>query len=147
MVRLQIWDTAGQERFRSISRSYFRNAAGALLVYDITSLSSFDDLTEWLTDISKLSLPNAYVLAVANKIDRAEERQVSQQQAEEFCKANRITAIETSARDGTGVKDAFQRLAGEVFVKMKAKQIAPTKPAALPVDIKEPPARKKKSRC
>jgi small GTP-binding protein len=48
IVKLQIWDTAGQERFRSISKSYFRNAVGAVLVYDLTNLSSFDDLSDWL---------------------------------------------------------------------------------------------------
>ena len=41
--RLQIWDTAGQERFRSIARSYYRNAVGALIVYDITSRRSFEN--------------------------------------------------------------------------------------------------------
>merc|ERR1712112_479411 len=49
-VKLQIWDTAVQERFRSVTRSYYRGAAGALLVYDITSRESFNCLTNWLTD-------------------------------------------------------------------------------------------------
>ncbi|KAG0434097.1 hypothetical protein HPB47_019354, partial [Ixodes persulcatus] len=48
-VKLQIWDTAGQERFRSVTRSYYRGAAGALLVYDITSRETYNALTNWLT--------------------------------------------------------------------------------------------------
>jgi small GTP-binding protein len=147
MVRLQIWDTAGQERFRSISRSYFRNAAGAVLVYDITSLSSFDELADWLNDIQKLCLPNAYVLLVANKIDREEERQVSQQQVDDFCKEHKIAVVETSARNGKGVKEAFHRLALDVFVRVKAKQIAPIKAVSLPVDTAEPPANKNTQCC
>ena len=48
--RLQIWDTAGQERFRSIARSYYRNAVGALIVYDITSRRSFENANTWLKE-------------------------------------------------------------------------------------------------
>merc|ERR1712180_425301 len=49
-IKLQIWDTAGQEAFRSITRSYYRGAAGALLVYDITRRDTFNHLTTWLED-------------------------------------------------------------------------------------------------
>ncbi|KAK2192936.1 hypothetical protein NP493_20g08043, partial [Ridgeia piscesae] len=54
-VKLQIWDTAGQERFRSVTRSYYRGAAGALLVYDITSRETYNALTNWLTDARTLA--------------------------------------------------------------------------------------------
>ena len=47
-MKLQIWDTAGQESFRSITRSYYRGAAGALLVYDTTRRDSFEHLSPWL---------------------------------------------------------------------------------------------------
>jgi len=54
-VKLQIWDTAGQEKFRSITRSYYRGAAGALLVYDITRRETFEHLASWLEDCLKYS--------------------------------------------------------------------------------------------
>jgi small GTP-binding protein len=50
-VRLQIWDTAGQERFKSVSKAYFRNAVGAVLMFDITQESTFEDLSTWLADL------------------------------------------------------------------------------------------------
>eukprot|EP00960_Hanusia_phi_P031713 749446-Hanusia_phi.AAC.6 len=50
VIKLQIWDTAGQERFRAVTRSYYRGAAGAIMVYDITTRSSFNHLATWLTD-------------------------------------------------------------------------------------------------
>ena len=53
-IKLQIWDTAGQERFRSVSRGYFRNAVGALVVFDLTSRESFDKVSSWLEDLQKL---------------------------------------------------------------------------------------------
>nr|XP_016492583.1 PREDICTED: ras-related protein Rab-2A-like [Nicotiana tabacum] len=50
-IKLQIWDTAGQEKFRSITRAYYRDAAGALLVYDVTKRHTFERLSSWLEDI------------------------------------------------------------------------------------------------
>ena len=50
-IKLQIWDTAGQESFKSITRSYYRGAAGALLVYDITRKETFNHLTRWLEEV------------------------------------------------------------------------------------------------
>ena len=46
-IKLQLWDTAGTERFRSVSRSYYRGAAGAILVYDVSNSKSFDTLDSW----------------------------------------------------------------------------------------------------
>ena len=63
-VKLQIWDTAGQERFRSVPRSYYRGAAGALLVYDVSSRETFNCLTAWLTDARTLASPAIVILLV-----------------------------------------------------------------------------------
>ncbi|KAI9705811.1 MAG: hypothetical protein M1836_005217 [Candelina mexicana] len=68
-IKLQLWDTAGTERFRSVSRSYYRGAAGAVLVYDIASHSSFTALPTFLNDARALASPNLTVLLVGNKLD------------------------------------------------------------------------------
>ncbi|KAL0631848.1 hypothetical protein Q9L58_009286 [Maublancomyces gigas] len=68
-IKLQLWDTAGQERFRSVTRSYYRGAAGAVLVYDITSHQSFASLPTFLTDARALASPNLTLLLVGNKND------------------------------------------------------------------------------
>ena len=83
VIKLQIWDTAGQERFRSVTRSYYRGAAGALLVYDITSRESFNALSNWLTDARTLASPAIVILLVGNKKDLDGEREV------EFLEASR----------------------------------------------------------
>ncbi|OAA62910.1 Ras family GTPase [Niveomyces insectorum RCEF 264] len=70
-AREQLWDTAGTERFRSVSRSYYRGAAGAILVYDITSRQSFDALQPFLNDARALASPNLTTLLVGNKLDLA----------------------------------------------------------------------------
>merc|ERR1712232_1369932 len=63
-VKLQIWDTAGQEKFRSITRSYYRGAAGALLVYDITRRETFESLGAWLEDCRKFSNSNIVIMLI-----------------------------------------------------------------------------------
>jgi small GTP-binding protein len=127
-IRLQIWDTAGQERFRSISKSYFRNAVGAILVYDITSMASFDQLTDWLNDLQSLCLPNAYILLVGNKSDLESQREVGAHRIKEFSERHKLEPIETSALNGRGVKEAFTRLAFEVYNRVKSSQITPSTP-------------------
>lgn len=68
----QLWDTAGTERFRSVSRSYYRGAAGAILVYDLTSHSSFNNLQPFLNDARALASPNLTLVLAGNKLDLAD---------------------------------------------------------------------------
>ncbi|KAG5923542.1 hypothetical protein E4U42_004928 [Claviceps africana] len=72
-IKLQLWDTAGTERFRSVSRSYYRGAAGAVLVYDITSHASFRGIQPFLNDARALASPNLSVMLVGNKLDLASD--------------------------------------------------------------------------
>ena len=72
-IKLQLWDTAGTERFRSVSRSYYRGAAGALLVYDISSRASFNALPDFLHDARALASPDLTLLLVGNKCDLQSE--------------------------------------------------------------------------
>ncbi|TGO82736.1 hypothetical protein BPOR_0769g00040 [Botrytis porri] len=71
-IKLQLWDTAGTERFRSVSRSYYRGAAGAVLCYDITNHNSFTGLPTFLNDARALASPNLTLLLVGNKTDLAD---------------------------------------------------------------------------
>ncbi|KAI9660085.1 MAG: hypothetical protein M1821_001437 [Bathelium mastoideum] len=71
-VKLQLWDTAGTERFRSVSRSYYRGSAGAILVYDVTSRSSFRELSHFLNDARALASPQLTVILAGNKNDLAD---------------------------------------------------------------------------
>jgi small GTP-binding protein len=145
-VRMQIWDTAGQERFRAISHSYFRNAVGAILVYGIDSLQSFDELAEWLLNFQRRAAPNASVLLIGNKADLEKGRKVGVNAVAEFVAQNGLEHIETSARTGAGVREAFTRLAVEVYNRIQRNEIesAGTPPSIL---VTEPASAKKKSCC
>lgn len=73
-IKLQLWDTAGTERFRSVSRSYYRGAAGAILVYDICNQRTFADLGTFLNDARALASPQMSVVCVGNKMDLADPK-------------------------------------------------------------------------
>lgn len=128
-IKLQIWDTAGQERFRSVSKAYFRNAVGAVLVYDLTNRSSFEELNTWLNDLNSLAAPNACIVLIGNKADLTDERQIEEAEADAFAQRYGLTRLETSAKDGTGVKEAFARLGEGIIRKEKEGKLVPPKPA------------------
>jgi hypothetical protein len=77
---------AGQESFRSITRSYYRGAAGALLVYDITRRETFEHLASWLEDARQHANPNMTIMLIGNKADLAHRRAVSTEEGEQFAK-------------------------------------------------------------
>lgn len=147
-VKLNIWDTAGQEKFRSVSKAYFRNAVGALLVFSYTDLSSFDELDTWLNDLQVLSIPNAVILLVANKTDLKESQAVSSSDAEAYAERNGIGFIETSALNSTNITEAFVRLATKVHEKVKKGEIqSPTLQIKSQFTLTSPPPEEKKSSC
>ena len=76
MVRLQLWDTAGQERFRSLIPSYINDSQVAVVVYDITSKQSFENVTSWIEQARNIRGEDVTIIIVGNKIDLAEKRQV-----------------------------------------------------------------------
>merc|ERR1711998_623782 len=106
-IKLQIWDTAGQESFRSITRSYYRGAAGALLVYDITRRDTFNHLTTWLDDARQHSSSNMVIMLIGNKSDLTHRRAVSTEEGEAFAEKNGLTFLETSAKTAENVEAAF----------------------------------------
>jgi small GTP-binding protein len=116
-VKLQIWDTAGQERFRSIAKAYFRNAVGVILVFDIAERKTFDDVNMWLNDVHSLCDPTAVVLLVGNKADLAPNRVVTLAESEQYAQHHQLTYLETSALDGTNVREAFVKVATQIYRK------------------------------
>ncbi|KAF8308554.1 ras-domain-containing protein [Clavulina sp. PMI_390] len=128
-IKLQCWDTAGTETFRAITRSYYRGAAGALLVFDVTSRPSFTNARIWLEDIRAHADPHLTCVLVANKVDLCEnedettpgarKRQVSHEEAELWAKEEGLLFIEASAKTGTNVDEAFDRAARDILKKIQ----------------------------
>lgn len=144
-MKLSLWDTAGQENYKSITRSYFRGASGALLVYDITRRSTFEHVTDWLHDLRQIAEEGIVVVLVGNKRDLASSstvtnnnnnisnattaaesdqkalakenlRAVTREEAEEWCRLNGVLRyVETSAKSGEGVEMAFLDVAEKIY--------------------------------
>ena len=118
-IKLQIWDTAGQERFRAVTRSYYRGALGALLVYDVTRRSTFHHLTSWLTDARNLTNPDTVIMLVGNKKDLESQVDVSYDEAAQFAEENGLVFVEASAKTGQNVEEAFLRTAQLIAQNVK----------------------------
>jgi Ras-related protein Rab-2A len=123
-IKLQIWDTAGQENFRSITRSYYRGAAGALLVYDIGRRETFNHLHTWLEDAKQHANPNMTTMLVGNKSDLPNhQRAVSYEEGERFAKQHGLIFLEASAKTAHNVEEAFVNTARKIFENIENNSI------------------------
>lgn len=123
-VKLQIWDTAGQERFRSVTRSYYRGAAGAILVYDITSRETYNHVASWLSDARSLANKDISIILVGNKADLP-NREVTFLEASRFAQENDLMFLETSALSGEGVEGVFFQCARSILSKINSGVLDP----------------------
>lgn len=118
-VQLQIWDTAGQEKYRSLGPIYFRNAVGAVVVYDVSVRETFVHLDEWISSFVNVAGPETTLFIVGNKTDMAEYRQVTVEEGEAVAKEYNGGFFETSAQTGDGVQELFMAVAGSLVDKGK----------------------------
>ena len=119
VFRIQIWDTAGQENFRSITRAYYKNSVCALVVYDISSRDSFNNVTSWIEDCKNQSPKTIFMVLVGNKCDLEDKRQVSYEEGKELADKNEMLFFESSAKDGINVNEIFENSAKEIAKKIE----------------------------
>ncbi len=110
LVELQIWDTGGEERFRSLTKAYYRNIHGCLLVYDVTDRESFNALHYWLEDLTEHGNKMERRVIVANKSDLSKERVVTEYEGKVFATMKGVDYCECSAKTGKDVELAFKVL-------------------------------------
>ncbi|XP_074306875.1 ras-related protein RABA5c-like [Silene latifolia] len=120
-VRAQIWDTAGQERFRAVTSAYYRGAVGALIVYDITRGTTFDSITRWLEELNTHSDTTVAKMLVGNKYDLDDIRAVTIDQGKSLAEEHGLFFMETSAKDSTNVKTAFEMVIKEIYTTVSRK--------------------------
>ena len=135
-MKLSLWDTAGQETYKSVTRSYFRGASGALLVFDLSRKHTFLHVKDWLDDLRQIADPDIVVVLVGNKADltgvsetgsddgpanTTNQRQVTREEAQEWAQRNGVLEyVETSAKSGENVEHAFLRVADRIYQNIQA---------------------------
>ena len=106
---IQVWDTAGQENFRSVTRAYYKASAVAMVVYDISSEESFEHIQIWIKDCKDLAPKTVQLVLIGNKIDLEEKRVIKTERGKELAHENNMLFFETSALNGNGIEEAFQK--------------------------------------
>ncbi|KAK8789663.1 hypothetical protein JH06_0658 [Blastocystis sp. subtype 4] len=137
LCKLEIWDTAGQERFRAVTKSYLRDVSGVLLVFDITTRDSFNNVSTWIHQIEESGAEDVCCILIGTHGDLQDKRTVSDEEIQECASSLNYSFFVTSAVDGTNVVEAFRALAKLILNKSKKdeKEIKGT-PVALS-DIKK----------
>lgn len=126
-IKAQIWDTAGQERYRAITSAYYRGAAGALIVYDISKHITFENVERWLKELRDhldTARDHIVIMLVGNKSDLRHKRIVMTDEAMQFAEKNGLAFLETSALDATGVDEAFSNILTEIYRQHSRKLLA-----------------------
>ncbi|KAK2446909.1 Ras-related protein RABA2a [Trifolium repens] len=129
-VKAQIWDTAGQERYRAITSAYYRGALGALLVYDTTKPTTFDNVQRWLKELRDHADANIVIMLIGNKTDLKHLRAVATEDAQSYAEKEGLSFIETSALEATNVEKAFQTILGEIYRIISKKSLSSNEPSA-----------------
>ena len=110
IIRFEIWDTAGQERYRSLAPMYYRGASCAIIVYDITSMDSFKGAIMWVNEIFTKTT-NCKIFLIGNKCDLDREREVKQEDVDNFIENEDIVHRLVSAKSDINIKETFDFVA------------------------------------
>ena len=116
VMKLHLWDTGGAERFRSLANLYYKEAAVAILTYDVTNEQSLESLEYWIEELKTKADNDILLFLAGNKVDvPSNEIKVSHSKAKKFAQENKMIFYETSARLGTGVVELFTDIAKKLY--------------------------------
>ena len=114
-VKVQIWDTAGQDRYKSLTKNYYKNSNGIILVYSVVDKKSFDEISNWIEDIREETKDDIIIFLVGNKIDLNDKRVISINDAKKLAENYNIKYYETSAKTGNGIDILFNDLITHIY--------------------------------
>ena len=118
-VSLKLWDSAGQDRFRTLTRSFYRQADGVLILYDTTERNSFNNVTQWLKSIVEYGKENVPKYLIGNKIDMNEDMDVMDTEGRELADKNNMKFFEASAKNNINVSESIEGMAEEIYKEQK----------------------------
>ncbi len=122
LIRVKIWDTAGQEQYKALTKNFYRNSDGVIIVYDVTNKSTFEKVQEWVQSIDEYtdSEKNIQKVLVGNKIDLP--RQVTTEEGKKLSDMYNIPFYEASAKDNIGIEDFMKKIIGEVLENLSSQK-------------------------
>ena len=115
LIKMQIWDTAGQDRFRAIIKNYYKGSHGIILMFDLTSQDSFNNIKNWLVQIKDNTNEKIKIILVGNKCDAVNRRVIDKEKAEKLGKDFDLKYFEASAKDNLNVNETFTFLTKEIY--------------------------------
>ena len=119
-IKLQIWDTAGQDRFRALTKNYYKGANGIILIYDISTTQTFENVKVWINQIKEEANANVIIYLVGNKIDLPKDkRTVTEEEGQKLADEYKFLFKEASAKEGTNVNEIFQELVEKIDAEAK----------------------------
>ena len=114
ILSFEIWDTAGQEKYRSLAKMFFKDAAVALIVYDVTSKKSFEEIKAYWMDLVKENGPKKVIMyIVGNKTDLSDQEVVNEDEARAFAENENVNFWLTSAKNSTGIDELFNEIGNQ----------------------------------
>ena len=116
-VKVKIWDTAGQEQYKSLTRNFYRNSNGVVIVYDVTSRKTFNTVKDWISSISDAADKDIKIILIGNKIDLP--REVTTEEGRVMAQKFDIKFFETSAKDNTGISESIKDIAINILNTQK----------------------------
>ena len=119
---LKIWDTAGQERFKSLTMTFYKQSHGMMICFDLTKRKTFEAVRRWFLAVNNNCEADVAVLLIGTKCDLADERVVSQEEAQQLAAESGMTYFETSAKEGINVSEAFTEMIDLVYKSKFASQ-------------------------
>ena len=148
---VRFWDTAGQEKYRSMADKFYQKANGCLIVYDVCSAISFDNINFWLKNVRDKAPNDIKIMLIGNKVDLTEDRQVSTEKGIDLAKLHNIYFAETSAKENKDrcvekafeiVLDDISKYLAEVEKKRETEELNRMKNQLLRLDETKPPEKK-----
>ena len=129
IVKLQVWDTCGQELYRTLITNFYRNSSLAILVYEINSKQTFENVDMWLKELRSHANPDVKIFLIGNKVDLEDQREVDTKTGESYSKQNKMNLfMESSAKTGFNAQKIFveaARILYEDYGKFKKTNMAP----------------------
>ena len=112
-VKYLIWDTAGEDRMKTMTYAYYRGCHVVLIVYDVTSKKSFENVTTWVECVDKFAKSNVLRILVGNKTDLEDNRVISKEEGKKLAEENGLKFYEISAKTMNGLVEMFEDVAKE----------------------------------